>query len=64
MNQATTGGEILSTKYEILNNIEALMTKIQNKMSFAIWIWNFESPSLPSQEGGVEEIVPLILIAG
>jgi hypothetical protein len=31
-----TAREILSTKYEILNNIEALMTKIQNKMSFGI----------------------------
>jgi REP element-mobilizing transposase RayT len=34
--------KILSTKYEMLNNIKALMTKIQNKMSFGIWIWNLE----------------------
>jgi hypothetical protein len=25
-----------STKFEILNNIKALMTKIQNRMSFGI----------------------------
>jgi len=28
--------KMLSTKYEILNNTKAQMTKIQNKMSFGI----------------------------
>jgi hypothetical protein len=37
-----TEGKILSTKYEILNNIKALMTKIQNELCFDIWIWDFE----------------------
>jgi hypothetical protein len=33
--------QILSTEFEILNDVEALIAKLQNKTDFGIWIWSF-----------------------
>ena len=52
--------KILSTKYEILNNTKAQMTKIQNKTSFGIWIWNLEikAVEMPKSERKIKTKQP------